>query len=169
MKFQKYKPSAGTEKFSQEDADYIREFHSQFPDYLVLATELYPPQKYNNEELKEVWASKNFVVLVFRHNDGSEKINIHRTEVDTKVKRWRGEITWDELMELKRQCGRGDKFAIEIFPQDRNIIDTNNIRHLWILEDKDLEKLSYPWVPRFTKKSAQNYVDQSKILKNTTW
>jgi hypothetical protein len=45
---------------------------------------------------------------------------------------WKGDITWDELQIAKSQCGRGNKRAFEIYPENSSIIYAGNYRHLWI-------------------------------------
>lgn len=44
---------------------------------------------------------------------------------------WVDQVTWDKLMLLKRECGRGDRDAIEVFPADRDIVNVANMRHLF--------------------------------------
>lgn len=135
-------------------ADYLRSIHDQFSDKLINATDFYflvKPEKGS----KELWASKEFIVLVDQLEDRSEYLSIHRAHLDTNTGRWTGGISWDELMELKNQCGRGDKFAVEIFPKDKDVINTNNIRHLWLIEDEVLEKIPCLWRPGIKKQSAQ--------------
>lgn len=87
-------------------------------------------------DAKEIWRSKYFSVVVFQHGP-AERINVHRNTVDLAQKTWEGNITWDELMEVKRQCGRGAKDALEWFPRDENIVNDGNFRHLWVFEDKE--------------------------------
>lgn len=43
-------------------------------------------------------------------------------------------ITWDELQALKRQCGFGDRFAVEVYPADLDVVNVGNLRHLWVLQ-----------------------------------
>lgn len=46
---------------------------------------------------------------------------------------YRDGITWDDLMSVKRDCGYGDRWAVEVFPADAEIVNVANMRHLWIL------------------------------------
>lgn len=43
-------------------------------------------------------------------------------------------ITWDELMDIKDRSGYGGKDAIEMYPANDAVINTGNIRHLFIFE-----------------------------------
>ena len=79
----------------------------------------------------EAWRSRHFALMVYPEPNNIERLSICRAAIDGD--RWADKITWDELMELKRQCGRGDKCAVEIFPQDSEIVNVANMRHLWVL------------------------------------
>ena len=54
---------------------------------------------------------------------------------------YRDGITWDDLMQVKRTCGFGDAWAVEIFPPDWDVVNVANMRHLWILP----EAPTYAW------------------------
>lgn len=131
-----------------------KEFFNSFPDTLIRADKHFKKMKTDSQELTEGWISKHFVVEVHRSlQNGDEALCINRTSREADGYRWKGDITWDELMDIKRQCGRGEKFAIEVFPEDSNIIDTDNVRHLWIIEKNILDTLPFSWGPK-VKKSA---------------
>ena len=36
-------------------------------------------------------------------------------------------------MQVKREIGFGDWYALEIFPRDGDIVNVANMRHLWML------------------------------------
>lgn len=38
-------------------------------------------------------------------------------------------------MRLKAECGRGDKWAVELYPPDEAVVNVANIRHLWLLPE----------------------------------
>lgn len=125
-------------KYDQEGAAYIKKFYSQFPDHLVSATHLFDDHETTAEKLAEVWASNKFVVLVFEYKTStnfSGRLHIHRAEMDIVQKRWVGDISWDELQEIKMQCGFGERKAVEFFPKQSELKDTNNVRHLFITKD----------------------------------
>ena len=44
-------------------------------------------------------------------------------------------ITWDELQGLKRSIGRGEQYALEVYPRDSDIVNIANMRHLWLFEE----------------------------------
>ena len=80
----------------------------------------------------EVWISKTFLVQVHQENSGVLRLSCNRTTIDN-AGNWEQDLTWDELMEIKRQIGRGNSYAVEVLPEDRNIVNVANMRHIWIL------------------------------------
>jgi hypothetical protein len=81
-----------------------------------------------------VFRSSTFLAQVFNSSDGSIRVSINRTEL-VPGGQWRGGITWDELQELKRQVGYGDRIAVEIYPRDRDLVNVANMRHLWVMPE----------------------------------
>ncbi len=47
--------------------------------------------------------------------------------------RWKDKITWDELQRIKSEIGRGEQWAVELFPADSQVVNVANMRHLWLL------------------------------------
>ena len=92
-----------------------------------------------SEKVIEAWRSRNFFVAVYRERDGIERLSINRTTATKKS--WADGISWEELQRLKRECGRGDLDAVEIFPADSDVVNVANMRHLWVLP----ERLSFAW------------------------
>lgn len=41
-------------------------------------------------------------------------------------------ITWDELHDIKSKCGFGEFDAVEFYPRDKDVLNTANIRHLYL-------------------------------------
>jgi hypothetical protein len=90
--------------------------------------------------LVEVWCSRKYLVQVYAEVDGVLRASINRTTMRADG-RWEENLTWDELQEIKRQIGRADSYAIEVFPRDSDIVNVANMRHMWILP----EPLSIGW------------------------
>jgi hypothetical protein len=44
-------------------------------------------------------------------------------------------------MQLKRECGRGDRDAVEVYPADRDIVNVANMRRLFFPP----EPLAFKW------------------------
>lgn len=101
--------------------------HSEWPSY---------PAK-----LIEVWRSRNFLVQVFKEGQDVTRLSICRTKVNTSAGRWEEGISWEELQQLKRECGYGGLDAVEVYPADRDVVNVANMRHLWIMA----EPLPFAW------------------------
>jgi hypothetical protein len=52
--------------------------------------------------------------------------------------RWADGITWEQLQQIKRQVGYGGFDAVEVYPDDDDVVNVSNMRHLWILEPGSL-------------------------------
>ena len=119
--------------------------------------------------LKEVWVSRYFALRVIEHTDYDgricERLVISKTTFNEDGTGWEGDIAWDELQELKSQCGRGDRLAIEVFPKDENIVRKGNYRHLWVLP----ESLPYVWASKRENLSPAYDKKSTSILETPSW
>lgn len=83
-----------------------------------------------------VWHSRKFLVQMFEEEpfQGVEtrRISVCRATL-LECGRWEENLTWDELMQVKREIGFGEWYAVEIFPRDRDVVNVANMRHLWLL------------------------------------
>ncbi|WP_249675543.1 DUF7694 domain-containing protein [Pseudomonas abieticivorans] len=77
----------------------------------------------------EVWRARSFLVQIHTETEGYERMSVSRTTYNGDS--WVDQLTWDELMQLKRECGRGDRDAFEVYPADRDIVNVANMRHLF--------------------------------------
>lgn len=85
--------------------------------------------------------SRHHLVQVFNeHPKGFLRMTVSRTSIGDD-RRWLDGISWDDLMRLKREAGHGDRYAVEIFPADEDVVNVANMRHLWLLE----EPPAYAW------------------------
>jgi hypothetical protein len=104
--------------------------NNKWPDYLVeIPSEDWPDGF--TEIRMSVWRSKDFLVQIFEPKNGGQRMTVSRTSVEAGM--WRDGISWDELQLLKRQCGFGDFWAVEVYPADAEVVKVANMRHLWIL------------------------------------
>lgn len=81
----------------------------------------------------EVWRSRDFLVQLF-NEDGHIRVTVNRTHMPNG-KDWADGITWDELQQIKADIGRGDMWAVEVYPPDGDVINVANLRHLWLLDE----------------------------------
>lgn len=91
------------------------------------------PHLSNRKQPIKVWASRDYLAQAFDEIN-SVRLSINRSEIEAEGK-WADKITWEELQQIKRECGYGDFYAIEIYPRDRDIVNVANMRHLWILSN----------------------------------
>jgi hypothetical protein len=79
-----------------------------------------------------VFRSSSFLAQLFRPLDGGQRLSINRTEI-TREGDWRADISWEELMRVKAECGFADCWAVEVFPPKLHVVNVANMRHLWLL------------------------------------
>ena len=84
-----------------------------------------------SEQLIEVWISRFFLVQVYDEGDIGIRLSVNRTLVDVGGG-WLQDITWEQMQAIKRECGYGDRYAVEVFPRDKDVVNVSNMRHLWI-------------------------------------
>ena len=77
-----------------------------------------------------VWCSRRHTVV--HYPDGRLSCSIAQLGEDGRFK---DGISWDDLQRLKREAGFGDRWAVEVFPPDEDIVNVANMRHLWLLGD----------------------------------
>jgi hypothetical protein len=85
----------------------------------------------------KVWRSKLFLVQQYPAIAPA----LCRLSVNITARsgeRWADGITWDQLQQIKRQVGYGGFDAVEVYPDDDNVVNVANMRHLWILEPSAL-------------------------------
>lgn len=74
------------------------------------------------------WESDKYLAVAFQDMDA--------IRLDIRRKDEQDGITWDELQDIKNQCGFSDKDAVEFYPRQQDVINTANYRHLYIFENK---------------------------------
>jgi len=87
------------------------------------------------------WISKRFMATLWNDN-GVFRLSVNRNLFGHDGD-WEDGITWDELQQVKRECGFSKVCAIELFPPDHAIVNDANIRHLWFLK----ETPAFAWGP----------------------
>jgi hypothetical protein len=104
----------------------------------------WPTAMMHNEELQRVWRSREFLIQEYLE-DGHIRlsvIDVRKIKAFGKHDYKFGEsITWDDLQRIKAEVGYGDRCAVEVYPPDNLIVNVQNMRHLWILN----EIPSYCW------------------------
>jgi len=86
----------------------------------------------------EVWRSRDFLVQVFAEEGGICRISVNRCKIAGFIgekAQWHDDISWDDLQRIKAECGRGDQYAVEIYPAQQDVVNVANMRHLWVLKE----------------------------------
>lgn len=81
-----------------------------------------------------VFKSRRFLVQIFQELDGVIRLSVCRTTINVDGS-WRAGISWDDLYRVKSELGYGDRYAIEVYPRERDLVNVANMRHLWILPE----------------------------------
>ena len=92
-----------------------------------------PRFKGNNKPLS-VYQSAQYLVQVFHEQGNVIRLTINSVKHRNGI--WKDGLTFDELQAVKSAIGYGDKLAVEIYPEDSEMVNDANMRHLWILPDR---------------------------------
>ena len=123
---------------SRQQRRQLERDNSKLPSALELVPRAQWPDP--NAPLKAVWRSRDFLVQVYvAESPALARLSINRTMLADD--RWVDGISWDDLQDIKNQCGFGSHDAVEIYPDARDVVNVANMRHLWILQ----EKLPFAW------------------------
>lgn len=90
--------------------------------------------------ITKVWRSRRFLVQQYENPGEPVRLSINTTILGGNG-RWKDGITWDEIQEIKRQCGYGSMYACELYPDDADVVNVANVRHIWLLDAPP----SYAW------------------------
>jgi len=79
---------------------------------------------YFGEPAVSAWASDRFLAHAYE-DCGTLRLSVERKDGHDG-------ITWDELQQVKNDCGFADQDAIEFYPAQADVINTGNVRHLYV-------------------------------------
>lgn len=71
-----------------------------------------------------------------------------------------GEVSWSEKMRIKDELFGEDRFAVEIFPKRKNLVDVCDVYHLWVF-DKKIE-IPFGIAPKEYQKAVNRGYSMSK-------
>lgn len=119
-------------------AKYAREAAGRRPLTLIEIPRARWPNHYltDPQAPTKVWESRSFLAQLYdagaREGRTVMRLSVCRVTLQDDG-RWEENLSWDDLMRVKREIGFGDWYAVEIYPQDKEIVNVANMRHLWIL------------------------------------
>lgn len=99
--------------------------------------ERWPPRyRLDPDAPTHVWESRKYLVQMF-DVEPFQDIDTRRLTVSRVTLKddghWDENLTWEELMQVKREIGYSHWYAVEIYPRDKDIVNVANMRHLWML------------------------------------
>lgn len=110
--------------------------NAKLPRELQLVPRNEWPLGYQDSKIARVWRSRDFLVQEYMEAAPVlVRLSVLRTTMDEKTCRWVDGITWDELQSIKAECGYGNHDAIELYPQDSDVVNVANLRHLWVMRE----------------------------------
>lgn len=83
-----------------------------------------PMESYWGEPSIATWDLDEHYVAAFRDKN-SIRLDIARKDLAAGM-------NWDDLMDIKRQCGLGEYDGFELLPADKDVINTGPVRHIYI-------------------------------------
>lgn len=90
----------------------------------------------NPEAPTQAWESRKFMVQMYDappfQGIDTRRLSVCRVTLQSDG-HWEQNLTWEELMAVKRETGFGDWYAVEIYPRDCDVVNVANLRHLWLL------------------------------------
>lgn len=117
-------------KFFRQKAAYLIAENKKYPTTMApLEVDALPPG------CIAVWRSGRFLAQIFEATKGGQRISINRTMIDTGTGEWVDGITWEQIQRIKSELGFGDRIAVEIYPEDNQVVNVANMRHIWLVED----------------------------------
>lgn len=112
---------------------YLKRENEKWPWHLEdIPREQWPASKISSRI--RLMRSRDFLVQVFDLGKGIVRLSINRTDLNG-AGRFTDSITWDELQQLKFQCGYGDRDAVEVYPAQKDVVNVANMRHLFVYVD----------------------------------
>lgn len=120
---------------------YMKKKSKGFQSHLVeIPFEEWPEVARSSGRHFKVLRSNKFLVQIFPLKEPCVvRISVCRAELQGST--WKDGISWDELMQIKRECGYKDFDAVEIYPMDEDIINVTNMRHIFVMKDP----LEFAW------------------------
>lgn len=116
---------------SRQQRKALERENLRWPEHLVeIPRASLPPHQ--DGKFVRVMRSRQFLLQEFIEPDGITRLSVSRSTLRGDG-RWEDGITWDELQRVKAEAGYGDRFAVEVYPADADVVNVGNLRHLWIL------------------------------------
>jgi hypothetical protein len=94
------------------------------------------PLEHPRGPILRVWRSRDFLVQEYAEPvPVLVRLSVVRTKLDPTSGRWVDGITWDELQQIKAECGYCRHDALELYPPCSDMVNVANVRHLWVMRE----------------------------------
>lgn len=124
---------------SRQQRKALERENLRWPEHLVeIPRDRIPPHQ--DGKFARVMRSRHFLLQEFVEPGGIIRLSVNRSTL-LGDGRWEDGIAWDDLQRLKAEAGYADRFAVEIYPADVDVVNVGNVRHLWLLP----EPLAFAW------------------------
>ncbi|MGV3000745.1 DUF7694 domain-containing protein [Vibrio sp. E150_018] len=93
----------------------------------------FPPSRGRKKPIF-AYQSSQYLVQIFIESETLTRITVN--SVKRRGNNWVDGITFDELQAIKSAVGYGESCAVEVYPEDSELINDANMRHLWVLSER---------------------------------
>lgn len=123
----------------QERRKFMDEQHRQrtkLPKHMVM-DEL-PQDMLEEGKVLGAWKSRDFSAVAWKIEQPGVvcRLSVNRMDLDPNTGSFLAGITWDQLYQIKNQCGFAGNDAVEVYPAADKLVNVSNMRHLWVLEHR---------------------------------
>ena len=128
--------NTGVHLLRQKDRQrYLREENAKYgPTMQLVPIDVAPAGPRTSVPVK-AWRSRRFLAVLWQEFSGFLRLSVNRTMADMNGD-WIDGITWDELQQVKSECGLGEMWGVEAYPPALRVVYDANMRHLFLFEEK---------------------------------
>lgn len=112
----------------REQHEHVKSFPAKLTP--IPESELLPAFAQMSSHPVAAWVSRDYHVQLWDEGEGKLRLSVCRSRLGKQS--WEDKLTWDELMQIKREVGYGDWYGVEVYPRDRDIVNVANFRHIWL-------------------------------------
>lgn len=84
----------------------------------------------------KAWESRRYLAQLYDGGSREDRTVLRLSICRVTLKddgKWEEDLTWEELMAVKSECGFRETYAVEVYPAVAEIVNVANMRHLWLL------------------------------------
>lgn len=91
-----------------------------------------------NGEMDRCWIDNDENICVCSRLIRTQYGNVEHVTISkgTGTSDGTGEVTWAQKQQIKNELFGENRFAIEVFPKQKNLVDVCDVYHLWVFDKK---------------------------------